>query len=354
MNLKTSTNHYKVIGLMSGTSLDGLDIAACNFSYNNNLWLYEIAAAETIEYPAELLNTLTNAHTFAGIDLIAAHHSYGNYLGAAALSFCKKYGYNPHFIASHGHTIFHQPNKGFSFQLGSGANIAVASGFKTVSDFRSMDVAAGGQGAPLVPIGDELLFKEYAVCVNLGGILNLSYQQNNTRLAYDLCCCNMALNYLSAQLNKPYDAGGKIAAGGVMNAQLLTQLMALHTTNNHPSLGREWFEQLVKPIIDNTFDNVANKMFAICQYIAQLLAQETKHLAGNMMLTGGGAYNQFLVNCIKQHNNLNVIIPPNLIVEFKEAMIFAFLGVLRIREEINCLKSVTQAPYNSCSGAIYG
>jgi anhydro-N-acetylmuramic acid kinase len=248
------------------------------------------------------------------------------------------------FIASHGHTIFHQPEKQFTFQLGDPHALHVASGKPVVGDFRSLDVALGGQGAPLVPIGDQLLFQEYDVCLNLGGIANISQQVKGKRMAFDVCFANMGLNYLASKTGKAYDDGGKMAADGELNSRMLSALSKAYTKINveRPSLGREFFEQKIKPILDREETSLPDKLHTFTESIA--------------IATGGGAFNAYLLYRMIEHcgDRADLVVPDADVVKFKEALVFAFLGIRRVRSEINCLKSVTRASRDSSSGVLVG
>lgn len=267
---------------------------------------------------------------------------------------------SPDFIASHGHTIFHQPDRHVSLQLGHGAYIAAHARLPVVCDFRTLDIALSGQGAPLVPIGDALLFGNYDYCVNLGGIANVSFSLNGKRLAFDTSACNMLLNTLAGQLNEPYDANGKLAQSGSLNIELLQDLDApdYFTAAPPKSLGKEWVLAHSLRTLAESSASVQDKLHTACHHIAlQLkralpLLHKGKH---RVLLTGGGAFNTFLVSCIEEHlgERYHVEVPAPELVSFKEALIFAFLGVLRWRGEHNCLQSVTGASQNNIGGAIY-
>lgn len=340
-----------IIGVMSGTSLDGLDIAACKFRYENDKWQYELLHAETLNYNEEMIALLQSAYNASGRELIQMHHQYGDFIGNAVKQYCKQFKIRAEYIASHGHTIFHQPNEGYTFQLGHGANIAAQSYLSTVCDFRTNDIALGGQGAPLVPIGDEWLFAEYDYCINLGGISNISFNENAIRKAYDIGICNMALNELAQLVGKAYDKDGEIAKSGQLDAELLLQLKQL-TKSNNQSLGYEYYTQFFQPIIHHNPASVADKLHTICHFIAMQIAQECT-ANKSVLLTGGGAKNHYLVDLLKQHCKANITVPNTQLIDFKEALIFAFLGWLRILGKNNALANVTGASKDSCGGAIY-
>ena len=344
---------------MSGTSLDGIDLALCTFQYRRNKWSWVIERAKTSAYNEEWRSTLSGAHLLSGEKLIALHTRYGRWLGAQCKRFISTCPVAPDLIASHGHTIFHQPGNGFTFQLGDGAAIHAACGVPVAFDFRQLDVQLGGEGAPLVPIGDRLLFHQYDVCMNLGGIANLSYEKNGTRVAWDICYANMGLNLLAEEGGSRYDRGGALARSGQPDKQLLSGLEQAGRSigRQHPSLGREQFERLFLPLLNNKNSSLANRMHTMTEYIARKTAAAIKQSGGrSVLLTGGGAHNRFLVERMQHHagNNISITVADRTITDFKEAMIFAFLGVLRISGQNNALASVTGARYDNCSGSLAG
>ena len=347
---------HKIIGLMSGTSLDGVDIAYCEFNFDT-IWSFRLIHAETIIYDAFWKKILGEIQKASAEKISEIDCNYGKFLGNLVKDFCKKYTISPDFISSHGHTVFHQPSKGFTKQIGSGADIAANSGFPVICDFRSLDVALGGQGAPLVPVGDKYLFPDADYCLNLGGIANISFDKNNERLAFDICACNLVLNYYALKKGVSFDNDGRIAASGKKNTALLNKLNNLpYYTKAFPkSLGREDVERNVISLIDSFNVSAEDVLSTFCEHISLQIAKITGEgkKGEKMLITGGGALNGFLKNCITKNSKTEIIIPRKEIIEFKEAIIFAFLGVLRIRKEINCLKTVTGASMDSCGGAIY-
>lgn len=346
---------YHSIGLMSGTSLDGLDIAYCVFTISDSLWSYQIVQTRTISYPNQILGRLNKSTQLIGVDLSLLNIELGKWIGREVSKFIEEHNLSIDLIASHGHTVFHQPNKGLTLQIGDGQQIFNSCGVTVVNDFRSKDVSMGGNGAPLVPIGDLLLFNEYDACLNLGGIANVSYSENSQRIAYDIVPVNIVLNMLAQQLGKPFDNLGDIARGGVICPKLLHQLNQLSYYKKDPpkSLGYEWVEKHVFPIVEQSSISIQDQLSTLVEHIAIQLSQNLP--AGKTLITGGGTYNIFLIERLGSltSNNHTLVIPNNSIVEFKEAMIFAFLGVLRLRNDINCLSSVTGASEDSSSGLIY-
>jgi len=351
-----SKKQYYVIGLMSGTSLDGVDIAYCRFIETEGQWRYEIVNAQTINYNNEWIEKLKNSRKHDTSNFVQTHTEYGHYLGELTNNFIKENNLNIDFISSHGHTVFHQPEKKITFQIGDGSAIASKCNLPVVCDFRSLDVALGGQGAPLVPIGDKLLFSEYDYCLNLGGFANISYDEGKERIAYDICPVNIVLNKLVKELGKDFDDKGKIAASGIIDNNLLKELNNVSFYKNSPpkSLSKEWFMEIFFPVLKKYNISVQDKLRTVCEHIAVQIANTGKGDKNKtILLTGGGVHNDFLMSRIKALSSHKIIIPSKKIIDFKEALIFAFMGVLRMRKEINCLRSVTGASKDSIGGVIY-
>jgi anhydro-N-acetylmuramic acid kinase len=354
---------YKAIGAMSGTSLDGLDIAYCEFEKKDNTWSYKIIHGETLPYEEALKNQLVNIFHHSAIDLAKLHAEYGQYMGRAIEKFILHHQLKPDLIASHGHTIFHKPSEGFTFQLGSGANIHGVTGLPVVSDFRTVDVSLGGQGAPLVPIGDKLLFTSYDLCLNLGGIANISCDVEAKRIAYDICPVNQILNTLSEKIGKPYDDKGMIAASGKINNNLLQLLNkdSYYTLPFPKSMGREYIEEKFLPIFQSSTLSIPDQLATATEHIADIIAKDILSLVkskatSRLLITGGGAFNMHLIEVMRKKlgDHCNVELPDDNTICFKEALIFAFLGVLRLRGEVNSIASVTGASRDNIGGAIYG
>jgi anhydro-N-acetylmuramic acid kinase len=339
---------------MSGSSLDGLDLALCSFWKNDTEFCYDIYKTKTFEYPRTLQQKLQEFFHTSANDFCHTEVEFSNFMAQCVNQFLVNSEIKPNYIAAHGHTAFHQPEKGLTKQIGSGAILAAKTGISTICDFRTTDVALGGQGAPLVPIGDEMLFSDYNGCLNLGGIANISIHQETYRIAYDISLCNIPLNYLAKQYGYEFDNEGKMAKQGTVCQSLLVEL-------NRPeyfiragakSIGFETFARYVKPLLDNSSMTVEDKLRTVCEHISEQIAKNINTLQ-KVLVTGGGAKNRLLIELIQHKTNAQIIIPDNQIIDFKEALIFAFLGYLRIHEEDNCLKSVTGATGNSSSGAIY-
>jgi len=346
---------YKTIGLMSGTSMDGLDIAYCTFGEENGNWNFKILEAETMPYEEPWSSRLKTASQLTSVELLELNAAFGWHLGESVSRFlATKNLPSPQIIASHGHTVFHQPERGFTYQIGSGQHIHAATGIPVVWDFRSLDVALGGQGAPLVPIGDRLLFPEYSTCLNLGGIANISFEQDGLRKAYDVCFANIGLNYLAEKAGKRFDDNGAMARSGKLNESLLSAILAVyHSMVQKPSLSREWFEEKLKALLDQDDIDLADRMHTFSESIAVMIAQNLR--GDKVLVTGGGALNTFLMERIQALViEKNILMPDKELIAFKEALIFAFLGVLKLRGEVNCLSSVTGSSRDSVSGMISG
>ena len=342
------------IGLMSGSSLDGLDIALVRFQEENGKYRFQILQAETLPYPDEWKQRLSEAFHKQPSELTELDKAYGKYLGEQVLAFAQKHNIQPDFVASHGHTIFHRPEEHYTLQIGDGQELAKACGFTVINDFRSEDVSKGGQGAPLVPIGDKLLFSDYEICLNIGGIANVSYDEDGKRIAYDICIANQALNHLAQMKGLDYDRDGELARSGEVDMDLLKRL------NKHPfygqlppkSLGREFFETYQKDMLKDL--SVEDLLATFTEHIALQVALAVSVLPkSKLLVTGGGARNKYLIERLQARSSHEVIVPEKMIIDYKEALVFAFLGLLRMEGKTNVLASVTGAESNSCSGRIW-
>lgn len=352
---------HRVLGLMSGTSLDGLDLAFCQFRKVDDAWTFKILDCETISYTQEWTSRLRNAVQLSAEEIEQLHVDYGELIAHIAVGFLKRTPMSPELVASHGHTIFHQPGKRFTTQIGHGQEMANIIRIPVVCDFRSNDVLLGGQGAPLVPIGDELLFNEYEACLNLGGFSNISFQQDGKRRAFDIGPANMLLNFLAQKRDLEYDKDSLVAKTGLLNDDLLQQL------NNLPyyqkplpkTLGFEWFAASILPILDEQTIPLQDQLRTAVEHIAWTIGTSIQHYraleTGRILVTGGGVHNPLLVERLTYHlpEGIHLEIPETEIIDYKEAMVFAFLGLLRKEGKINCLASVTGASRDSSSGVSY-
>jgi len=343
------------IGIMSGTSLDGLDLASCTFHLKDGHWTYSIEKAETIPYDIAWKDRLRMLHEADQEAIHAADLELGAYIGHAVRNFIRQHKINVAFIASHGHTVLHDPSAGLTLQIGSGNQMAELCGIPVINDFRSQDIQMGGQGAPLVPIGDKLLFSEFEYCLNIGGIANISYEEDGERIAFDICPANMVLNILAEQAAMPFDDKGRMAEKGNIIPELLEKLESnpYYKRSGPRSLGREWVEEHIFPLLKLYADRSINDLLAtFTEHIALRISAIAQGKDHRMLVTGGGAYNDFLISRTRQGSGVDIHLPDELLIEYKEAMIFSFLGVLRLLGINNVLGTVTGAGKNHCSGHI--
>lgn len=342
------------IGLMSGTSLDGLDLVYVKFN-NNSYKDFQIIHADTIPYSEKWKIILQKSIEFSTDDLNDLDIKYGKFLAERVNEFIIKYSIkNIDFISSHGHTVLHQPEKGITLQIGNGQIISKITKQKVVCDFRTQDVKLGGQGAPLVPIGDELLFPEYDYCINLGGFSNISYREKNKRIAFDICPVNIVMNFYASKFGFQYDKNGDLASQGKINNQLLSKLNELdfYKKQYPKSLGLEWVQNEVYPLIDSMEKNHIHILRTLVEHIAIQISNIVDQNS-SILFTGGGVFNSFLMNRISILSANKVIITSKKIINYKEALIFSLLGLLRIENKNNCLKSVTGANKDHSSGVIF-
>ncbi|WP_203294087.1 anhydro-N-acetylmuramic acid kinase [Luteirhabdus pelagi] len=347
---------YHVLGVMSGTSLDGIDLAECYFGISDtNQWQFRFGETTTIPYSDDWKQRLSEGVNLEEHDLQRLDVDYTAYLGETISTFIKRHAIsNLEAVCSHGHTILHQPDKGVTLQIGNLPSLSETLDQTVVCDFRVGDVALGGQGAPLVPIGDKLLFAEYDYCLNLGGFANCSFDKEGRRIAYDICPVNIVLNKLAEKLGQPYDDQGKLASEGKVDDSLLKKLndLVFYGETAPKSLGLEWVNEYIWPFLKDSDSSVYDKLATFTQHIAQQLARQFEENA-SVFITGGGAYNEYLISLLGKEKKLRIHIPDATLLEFKEALVFGLLGVLRLREEVNCLSSVTGAKYDHTSGRVF-
>lgn len=356
---------YHVVGLMSGTSLDGLDMAYCELTHADNGWHFTMPVAQTRPYDDAWRRTLSHITEASGEDIMLADQQLGTWMGQAVREFTEEHRLEPQFVAAHGHTVFHQPGRGLTYQMGNGFALQAACQRPVVMNFRNYDVAIGGQGAPLVPMGDRLLFGDYDACLNLGGIANVSAEVRGQRVAYDIGVANMVSNYFVQQTGQDYDDNGQLAATGRVDQSLLNQFNALdyYAAPFPKSLGYEWVrDHLIRPLKASPLsmpDKLATVTHHATEQIArsiQPLLDEKRPASARVLVTGGGAFNGHFMQCLRQHSGeaIAYVIPDPQLVSFKEALVFALLGVLRVRGEVNCLASVTGAAHDHSAGVVYG
>lgn len=350
---------YNIIGVMSGTSLDGIDLAYVTFYYDSKTWNFEVICTDTVGYNLEWKEQLKQAMTLDNKQLEVLDERYTTYLAGVINNFIQNNSIeNIDAVCSHGHTIFHKPELGYTLQIGNMPILADLIGQKVICDFRVQDVLLGGQGAPLVPIGDRLLFSDYDACLNLGGFANISFEGKlNYRLAYDISAVNTLLNEQVYKLGLEYDDKGILASKGQIDKELLKELNTLdfYQQSAPKSLGIEFLNAYVKPILNRYTLSVEDYLATLVEHIAIQIAAGIGVEAGQRILvTGGGAKNDYLVNRIKTHA-VGIVFdtPSEEVIDFKEAIIFGFLGVLKMRDEVNVLASVTGAKYDHSSGKVY-
>ena len=347
---------YKIIGIMSGTSMDGVDIVMATFAKNKNKWSFSIDKGYTFNYSDEWKTILKNInYNTPAFEFLKIDQEYGIFLGNIINEFLRDCDEVPILIASHGHTIFHQPSKGITSQIGNGNNISAITGIPVINDFRSMDVALGGQGAPLVPFGDVYLFPEYKYCLNLGGFANVSIKENSEIKAFDICPVNIILNLLVSDIGLEFDDSGKTGRSGEVNQDLLNDLNNLEyfKMTGPKSLGKEWLMEEFVPVLYYYNISLEDKLRTIYALITDQVKASVKNDNEKMLVTGGGALNTFLISLLKSKLSQNIIIPSESIISFKEALVFAFLGLMNILGEHNILSSVTGSGKDCTGGAKY-
>lgn len=348
-------NEYYIIGQMSGTSLDGVDLVYVKIGFKNDFY-FELLNFETISYSSIWKQKLINGFKLSGNDLKKLDKDYGALLASIISEFISKNNIdNIDFIASHGHTIFHKPEKGYTLQIGNGPEIFNKTNIKTICDFRVQDVELGGQGAPLVPIGDKLLFSEYDYCLNLGGFANVSTEINMKRIAYDICPANIVLNNYVSKLGLEFDDKGKLASNGTINDSLLAELNQLDFYKQiaPKSLGFEFIETTILPMVDKYNLEINDILRTFVEHSAIQIATVLNKKKGKCLVTGGGTFNDFFMKRMSELTTSELIIPSQKIINYKEALVFAFLGYLKNLNEVNCLQSVTGASKDHSSGVIY-
>jgi anhydro-N-acetylmuramic acid kinase len=347
---------FLAVGMMSGTSLDGMDLVLCRFREKDNVWQFQILKAETTVYSGEWKDRFIQAAGLNAGDFMMLHNEYGRYIGRHVKQFLSGIPEHVDLVASHGHTIFHQPERRFTFQLGSRMDIACECGIRTVSDFRTTDVALGGQGAPLVPAGDRHLFGKYNYCLNLGGFANISNENDGQRIACDICPVNIVANTYSARFNQEFDRDGIYGRRGNLNMNLVEEWnnLSFYNRKGPKSLGREWVESEFMPVASKYEISPEDLLRSLYEHVAvQVSGYINSFGKGKVLVTGGGAFNSYLIELLREKSIAEIIIPGNDVVKYKEALIFAFLGLLRLQNMVNCYASVTGATSDSSSGVIY-
>ncbi|SFW81081.1 anhydro-N-acetylmuramic acid kinase [Chitinophaga sancti] len=350
---------YNVIGVTSGSSLDGLDLVFVALTEVRGKWTYEIKAAERKAYTEDWKEKLSNAANLPARDYFLLHSEYGHYIGNAVKDFIATHGFDHlvHFITTHGHTVFHMPSQKMTAQLGDGAAITAVTGLSVISDLRAMDVALGGKGAPLFPVAEQLLFPNAAYRVNLGENATISARKDEELVAFDVCPCNYVLDALAETLGRAYDENGSLAAGGVTDPQLLDALngLAYYAQPYPKTLANKFGTTAVLPMMQGHHLSTQSKLNTYTKHIAAQIANAVNLIGGEggeVLLTGGGAHNSFLVETIKEAG-LKVTQPDEQTLTFRTALMIALLGALRWRQETNAFASVTGADRDSVGGALW-
>ncbi len=346
---------YRIIGMMSGTSLDGMDLVYAVFQFKGT-WHFTIEAAQSFSYSKPWQNILRSIHKISEAERNKHENDYVQLIAKTVRQFCETHGiHHVDALCSHGHTVFHEPEKGITYQMGNRFELAQLLGFTVVCDFRTQDVAMGGQGAPLVPIGDAKLFHQYNACLNLGGFANVSFTENQQTIAFDIGAVNTVLNGLALKIGQPFDQDGELARKGKRIAALWNRLEEIeYYQRPYPkSLGIEWVAEILAPILfDFEHHPVEDVMATYTEHISNEIGKQLNP-THKVLVSGGGAKNTYLIEQIQKHTKATLFIPDEKIIDFKEALIFGFLGVLRLRGEVNCLASVTGAHYDHSSGNIF-
>lgn len=359
---------YRVIGLMSGSSLDGLDIAYCEINCDESNWSYQIKIAETIPFTPKWKLRLEKLVLQNAVTYIKTHAYLGHYFGELTKAFIEKHKLfdEVDFIASHGQTVFHQPDKGFTSQIGDPSAIAVKTGLPVIADFRNVDVALEGQGTPIAPVVDKLFFSKYRFLLNMGGIANLTFQENGVpKAAFDITPVNLILNKMAGKMHLDFDRDGDIARSGNIIDNLYSDLNQSHYyAKDYPkSLSGGWVSKVMAPLVARYREPIPDKLRTLCEHISYQIAEAIKLVAERegaviseneqMIVSGGGALNKYLVELIDQKSPVTVVVPDEQTIHFKESLLMCLMGVLRVRNEVNCISAVTGSKFDNIGGAIY-
>ena len=350
---------HQVLGMISGSSLDGLDIALVQFTIDpqvhNPILSWNIVRAETIPFSEQQTDQLKSLPNHTAYGLVETDNDLGYFFGNCAQAFIQQ-SETVDLISSHGHTIFHHPGRS-STQIGNPAHIAAITAIKTVADLRNMDTAYGGQGAPLAPVADKYLFPEYLACLNIGGIANISIKTSNSIVGYDICGANQFLNLYAQTLGFPYDDGGFIARSGTIQADLLNDLNMLDYCQRTPpkSLDNSEVQSMYLPILRSHRLSAQDTLATLTEHIAMQVGDSLPNTRGKVLVAGGGTFNTYLIERINSNipQGFDVVIPDRVIIEYKEATLVALCGLLRLYGLPNSFKSITGASKDSINGVIY-
>ncbi len=354
---------YNIIGVMSGTSMDGLDIAHVTLEeLELGKWDYTINKATTVSYGEKWRLRLSKLRHQNSLVFHKTDRFYGQFIGQEIKKFLNENSLEADLIASHGHTVFHQPDNNITVQVGDGNSIYAYTGIPTVTNFRALDVVLGGEGAPLVGVADQYMFGEFDMCLNLGGFANISTNINGNRIAYDVCPCNIVLNRIAREFDKEYDEDGAIAERGNIDYDLLSDLNNIEYYEYEPpkSLGREWISSNFWQNVRSSVAKKEDKMKTLVDHIAQQIGNNIEDLSSEdasgrrVLVTGGGAFNKTLISHLRSHTEAEIVVPDEMVVNYKEALAFALLGMLRVQNKINVLSIATGATSDTVSGSLYG
>lgn len=347
---------YCGLGLMSGSSLDGLDVVEVCFELVESKWNFEILQSQTIPLPDLLKSRLRKSPDLSSEELILLDVDYGKWIAKQLNKMTFNAQHPPQFIALHGHTVFHEPKKGYSTQIGSGHHLAALTGITAITDFRQKNIALGGQGAPLVPFGDKYLFSGYDAYLNLGGICNASVIKEDKILAWDISACNQVFNHIAMQLGKAFDKDGVIAISGELKEDLLLDLEDLlyYKEKAPKSLSNQWVKRYFLPIVDRSKHSLADKMHTAMEHIAmRICADLEEQKVEKVLVSGGGVYNNALWQYLNANKKIKFFKPSDQIIKYKEALIFAFLGLYKLYNKDNILSSYSGAKQNCSGGVIF-
>ncbi len=361
---------YHVVGLMSGSSLDGIDLSYCSYSTSGDAFDWELLNHATYPIPDTWKSRLLHLPEQSAKTFVKTHTYFGHFLSEVINDFIERQKITPDFIASHGHTIFHEPNKRFTTQIGCGAAIATQTGLPVINDFRIQDISINGEGTPLAPAADLFLFEGYDFYLNLGGIANLTAKTVDQLVAFDVCPANQLLNFLANQINLAYDKDGILAKSGQLLPALMERLrdFEYYRMSYPKSLDNSWIKKEVLSIFQQFEEPVQDKLHTTCKFIAEEITnslstviQSLKMGKNNhykLLATGGGTFNEFLLECIVESNTkgnlpIEVVLPEKEIIDFKEAILMGLLGVLRVQNRPNCFASVTGAKYDTIGGIVH-
>ncbi len=353
---------------MSGSSLDGLDIAYCEFQVDKKaITDWKLLEATTANYPEKWTARLQHLPEQNARTLARTNVYFSRFMADLVNDFIQEHKIQPDLIASHGHTIFHEPDRLMTLQIGDGATLAALTGISVASDFRTQDIALEGEGTPIAPAADRFLFPGYDFYLNIGGIANVTCNANGRYIAFDTSPANQILNMLAAELGLPYDKDGQIARSGKLNIELIDQLeqFAYFQQDYPKSLDNNWIREHVLPTFAIAESPVADLLHTAVHFISKHIGESLKNIIRKehlhkdkytMLVTGGGGFNTYLMECIQtdcQAVNTEIILPERDIIDYKEAILMALMGVLRVEHIPNCFSSVTGAKRDSIGGALY-